>query len=174
MLKAIRVDGTIKLKGDIITILKRMDGIILEFSPPYAPQRNRRAERFMQELSLRARGMMTSSGLPFGRSYASMEAWKLTQKAAPCKSKQKRLSCPTLASKRKHHRIYKTFTIWTTRLFIHIYCPTTAANKKFNVSAIHSCFVGIESDKWLCRIYDAIGNQIHVMSLSDFKPCSRE
>lgn len=44
--------------------------------------------------------------------------------------------------------------------FSFIYLPATARIKKFNAREIHSCFVGMESDKLYCRIYDPIGNRI--------------
>lgn len=62
--QAIRLDGADEHKGDIIRILKRIDGTILESSPPYLPQSKGHAVRFMQVLSLRALFMMTNTGPP--------------------------------------------------------------------------------------------------------------
>lgn len=62
-LQSIRLDGAEEYNGEITTVLQRMHGITLEWSPPYAPQSNGRAERLMQELSLRARVMLTNTGL---------------------------------------------------------------------------------------------------------------
>lgn len=52
-------------------------------------------------------------------------------------------------------------------VFLFIYRPVTAPNRKFNARAIHFCLVGMESDKRLCRIYDPNENLVHFIRLSD-------
>lgn len=53
-LQYICLGGAGEDKGDIVSVLKRVEDVTLESSPPYASKSNGRAERLLQELSLRA------------------------------------------------------------------------------------------------------------------------
>lgn len=63
-LQSMRLDGSGEHKIEIVSVLKRIQGIFIKISPPYSLQRNGRAERFMQEISLRFRDILTGIGIP--------------------------------------------------------------------------------------------------------------
>lgn len=172
-LQSIRLDGAGEHKGEIVTVLQRMHGINLEWSPPYAPQSNGRAERLMQELSLRARVMLTNTDLPDQLWAEAMHHGNWLRNRLPSKAIENDVP---IGRMRPNANVvdFSTIPIFGQLGFAFVYRPSTTANRKLLARAIHVIFVGMESDERLCRTYDPQEKSIYVVRLSDFKACRRD
>lgn len=62
-IQSIRLEGVGEHEEKFVLQLKPKEDKILEMSPPYEPQGNERTERFMQDLPVLSKVMLTSNGI---------------------------------------------------------------------------------------------------------------
>lgn len=62
-LDSTRLDGAGENKRETKTVLEKIEGVSLEYCPAFATQSNDLAEHLVKDMSLRARVMLTGTGL---------------------------------------------------------------------------------------------------------------
>lgn len=163
----IRFNGAGEQKGEVKNVLKRIEGVSLEFWPAYAPQRNGWAEHLVQELLLRASVMFTTNVFRDKIWAEAMHHGNWLQNRLPYRSIGKQLQM-------RSWRPNKNFDFSNIPTFVQAefyinYRPATALNKNISARAIHVCFVGMERDEHLCRTYNAVAGKVYIVRLADFR-----
>lgn len=102
--------------------LKIVQGLILESSPPCAPQSKGRAEVFVKELYLRAGVMLTNNALLDQLWAEAMHQGNWLCNKLPTKMIEKITNLP-LACNCKLHRLFYISHIWAARVCLHLYTP---------------------------------------------------
>lgn len=170
-LQAIRLDGAGEHKREMVSKLQAIEGVRLEFSPAYASQSNGKAERLVQELSIRARVMMMNTNVPESLWAEAMHHGNYLRNRLPSSS----IKNATPISIWKSHANIVDFSSLPTfgqPGFAFIYRSPSTANRKLLARAEHVLFVGMESDEKLCRVYKPKIDRVNVVRLADFRPCS--
>lgn len=159
IIQSISLDGAGEHKGEIDSILKRIEGITLERSPPYDSKSNGKAERLMQELSLKSRVMMINTGLTDSLWAEAMKHGNWLRNRLPSKHIGNKPLNIIWKPNAKIIELSKLPTFGKPG-FAFIYRPSTEPNKKLSACSIHVCFVRMESDGNICRTYNPVLNSI--------------
>lgn len=171
-LQNIRLDGAGENRSDAIKSLQSLRGIYLEYSPRYASESNGVVERFMQELGLRSRLFLKDSGLQESLWAEAMAHGNWLRNRLP--SSRVSGAIPMTIWKPNTRLSFSRIPFFGQHGYAFIYRPKTIANKKLLARSVHSRFIGMQSDERLCRVYVSTTNEVMILRLADFRPCSQE
>lgn len=170
-LQNIRLDRAGEHRDRIMIQLEEIDGVKIEWSSPYASQSNGIAERFMQELTTRARVLLNDAHLPENLWDYAMAHGNWLRNRLPCRRVNGNL--PILAWK-PNTNINLTIPTFEQAAFAFIYSSSTAPNKKFRARSTHGQFIGMNSDTRLCNVLETHSNNFLSVRLRDFRVCRDE
>lgn len=127
----------------------------------------------MQELSLRARVMLASTG-PSGTFWAeAMYHGNWLRNRSPTKMIENNL--PIHLWRANENVIdFSALPTFKGTGFSFIYTEQKASNEKLHATALHVCFIGIESDERLCGTYNPVNKGVYIVRRVYFKPCRKE
>ena len=167
----IRLDGAGENSTEEVKMFCIRNGIKLEYSPRYAPESNGVAERFMQELGLRARVMLLSSEMDKEMWGEAMNHGNWLRNRLP--SERIGGNIPILEWNPYTRVSFENIPKFGESGFAFVYRSSTAKGKKLLPRAIHGQFVGMESECSLFRIYISSMKRILKVRANDFKICSQ-
>lgn len=165
----IRLDGAAENNYAMIKELRMSDGVELHYSPRYASESNGVAERYMQELGMRTRGLMFSSTLPNELWAEAMNHENWLRNRLPCERAD--FDLPILCWKPNTSINLSNIPTFGNPGFEFMYTSPTTRDKKFKARSAHGNFVGMQRDERLCRIFEMATKTIIITRLADFKPC---
>lgn len=153
-LQAIRLDEAGKHKGEVVTTLQKIVGIVSEYRPTCAPQSIGKAERLVQEISLRAWVMLTNTGLLDSLWAEAIHYGNNLQNRLPSNA----VNIQTPISLWKPHAQIFYFTSIPTfgqQGFAFIYRQSTTENRKLLDWAEQTYFIEVQGDKRLCCVFNS-------------------
>jgi len=168
LLQNIRLDGAGENRSEIITNRARLSGISLDYSPPYAPQSNGIAERYMQELSLRGRVLLGGSKLEKNFWEEAMRHGNWLRNRLPSERIEGRI--PILEWKPTTKVSFEGIPSFGEQGFAFLYTSNTKPRKKLAARSVPAYFVGLHSEQTLLRVYVPETKRIILVRRGDFRP----
>jgi len=148
------------------------EGILLQPSPPYAPESNGTAERIVQEHWTRARVLLFASQLPNELWGEALKHANWLRNRLPASRINGEL--PILLWNPRTIIDFKSLLLFGQLGASFIYRSKTVAKKKLQPRSALSNFVGMESDARLIRVYIPTEKNIKVIRRVDFRPISEK
>lgn len=147
------------------------NGIAMEMSPPFVPQSNGVAERFMQELGMRARVLLLSAKLPNSLWAEVMSHTNSLRNPLPADSVNGQIPILLWDSR---PRINWTIPSFRQARYAFLYQSATRANRKYSARSARDLFVGMERNETLSRIFLSTSKKIIITRRQDFGLCSQD
>ena len=171
-IQTIRLDQAREnVKGVVANFCKK-EGIRINPSPDYAPERNGISERIVQEHWTRARILMIASKLPINLWGGALKHANWLRNRLPARRINNGL--PILVWSPNSYIDFESQLTFGQPGFGFIYRSKTTASKKLLPRAHYRNFAGMESDTRLIRMYVPTDKRIHVVRRADFRTVKEE
>jgi len=143
----IRLDRAGENSSQQLKLYCSENGILLEYSPAYAPQSNGMAERLVQELSLRGRVLLHSANMEDRLWAEAMRHGNWLRNRLPAERIDGNI--PIIKWNPSTRVNFGSLPIFGQQGYAFIYTSITVPRKKLSARAVLGNFVGLQSDETL-------------------------